>query len=219
MSDTKRILCFGDSLTWGWEPVAEAVPTRRHATAQRWPRALEAALGPGHEVVEEGLSGRTTTADDPVDPRLNGGAYLPAALASHFPLDLVVIMLGTNDAKAAFGRTPFDIATGMFTLVDQVARSGGGAGTVYPAPRALVVAPPPLGAIPDPWFAEVFRGAAEKIAELPRLYRALAGFAGAAFFDAGTAVATDGVDGIHLTGRTSAALGRALAEPVAAALL
>ncbi|HEX2315523.1 MAG TPA: SGNH/GDSL hydrolase family protein [Thermomonospora sp.] len=216
MTDTKRILCFGDSLTWGWIPVPEAVPTGRYPFAQRWTGVMAAALGDGYEIVEEGLSGRTTTADDPTDPRFNGSRYLPSALASHLPLDLVVIMLGTNDTKAYFGRTPFDIATGMALLVNQVAGSAGGVGTAYPAPRTLIVAPPPLGDIPDPWFAEVFRGGRAKTVELPRHYKALADFTGSAFLDAGTVIGTDGVDGIHFTEDNNRDLGTAMADAVVA---
>lgn len=66
-------------------------------------------MGAGYEVLEEGLSARITDFDDPNDPRLNGANHLPAALASHFPLDLVVIMLGTNDTESIFQRRTIEI--------------------------------------------------------------------------------------------------------------
>jgi len=78
---------------------------------------LAAQLGDGFDIIEEGLSGRTTDVDDPTDPRLNGSTYLPSALASHLPLDLVIVMLGTNDTKSYFHRTPFEIAMGMAKLL------------------------------------------------------------------------------------------------------
>ena len=106
----KRILCFGDSLTWGWVPVADGMPTERYPRKDRWPGALADKLGSDYLVLEEGLSARTTNIDDPTDPRLNGSKYLPASLASHLPLDLVILMLGTNDTKAYFGRTPLDLS-------------------------------------------------------------------------------------------------------------
>ena len=71
MSD-QRILCFGDSLTWGWVPVADGMPTERFPREVRWTGVLAEQLGDGHLVIEEGLSARTTNLDDPVDPRLNG---------------------------------------------------------------------------------------------------------------------------------------------------
>jgi lysophospholipase L1-like esterase len=211
---TTTVLCFGDSLTWGWIPTEQTAPTQRYSRDVRWPGVLGDQLGPEHVVLEEGLSGRTTTADDPLDPRLNGAAYLPAALASHLPLDLVVLMLGTNDTKACFGRTPFDIGVGMSTLVGQVLSSAGGAGTTYPAPKVLVVAPPPLGHIRDPWFRMLFEGGQEKTVQLAQVYRAVAGFTGVAFFDAGSVITTDGVDGVHFTEADNRDLGMALAPVV-----
>lgn len=215
---TKRVLCFGDSLTWGWVPVEDGVPTERYPRDVRWTGVLADELGSGYTVIEEGLSARTTTADDPSDPRLNGSAYLPACLASHLPLDLVVLMLGTNDTKAYLHRDPLDIAMGMGTLVTQVLTSAGGVGTVYPAPRVLVVAPPPVAAMPNPWFAMIFAGAREKTAALPGAYSALASFMKVDFFDAGSVIGTDGVDGIHFTEQNNRDLGIAIAEKVGALL-
>lgn len=210
----RTVLCFGDSLTWGWVPADPPLPSTRYPRAQRWPGVLADALGADVTVLEEGLSGRTTTADDPTDPRLNGAAALPALLATHMPLDLVVIMLGTNDTKAWFGRTAFDVAAGASVLLGQVVASAGGVGTTYPAPRALLVAPPPLGEISDPWFRATFDRGQATTRELAGHYRALAAFSGAAFFDAGSVIATDGVDGVHFTAQNNADLGAALAPVV-----
>ena len=175
---------------------------------------LAEALGPDVTVLEEGLSGRTTNVDDPTDPRANGAAYLPAALASHLPLDLVVLMLGSNDTKALFGRSAFDIAVGVGTLINQVAASAGGVGTTYPAPKVLLVAPPPLGDITDPWFELLFAGGRAKTRQLADAYRRLAGFLWVPFFDAGSVITTGGVDGIHLTADDNRTLGTALAPVV-----
>jgi lysophospholipase L1-like esterase len=212
---TKRILCFGDSLTWGWVAVPEGSPTTRFPYAERWTGAMAAELGPDYEIIEEGLSARTTSLDDPADPRLNGSAYLPSAIASHLPLDLVIIMLGTNDTKSYFRRTPYEIAVGMSKLAGQVLTSGGGVGTVYPAPKVLIVSPPPLADLPDPWFQGMFEGGREKTVELANQYRSLATFLKVDFFDAGSVISTDGVDGIHFTAENNADLGTALARKVA----
>jgi lysophospholipase L1-like esterase len=212
----KRVLCFGDSLTWGWVPVdGGGVPTRRYPRDVRWTGVLADRLGDDYDVIEEGLNARTTTADDPFDPRLNGSAYLPTCLASHLPLDLGILMLGTNDAVRYLDLTAVDIARGMGVLVTQVLTSAGGVGNVYPAPKTLVVAPPPLGDVAHPWFKLTFDGAHEKIAQLPEAYRALASFLQVEFFDAGTVVTTTGVDGIHLTEEGNRDLGAALADRVA----
>lgn len=212
-TDVRRIMCFGDSLTWGWIPVEGGAPSRRYAADVRWTGVLGAELGAGFQIVEEGLSGRTV-AGDHTDPRLAAADYLPSALASHLPLDLVILMLGTNDTKAYLHREPVDIAAALSILVGQVRGSAGGVGTRYPAPRLLVVAPPPLTEIPHPWFDAIWVGGREKTEALAGLYAALADFNGVDFFDAGSVITTDGVDGIHFTEQNNRDLGVALAAAV-----
>lgn len=210
----KNVLCFGDSLTWGWVPVAEGAPTQRYPRSVRWTGVMADRLGADYHVVEEGLSARTTTADDPTDPRLNGSSYLPATIASHLPLDLVVVMLGTNDTKAYLRRTPEEIATGMSTLIGHILGSAGGVGTVYPAPRVLLLAPPPLGEMGHPWFETIFAGGQEKSRALAGHYAGLADFMKVEFLDVATVLTTDGVDGIHFTPDNNRALGEAVAKRV-----
>jgi lysophospholipase L1-like esterase len=208
-----RIMCFGDSLTWGWIPVDGGAPSRRYGPTERWTGVLANELGDGFEIVEEGLSARAA-AGDPTDPRLDAARYLPAALASHFPLDLVIIMFGTNDSKEYLRRSARDIGVAISVLAGQVHTSTGGVGTAYPAPELLIVSPPPLSDHPVPWFAEIFAGGREKTLELPRIYQALAAFTGSHFFDAGTVITTDGSDGVHFTVENNRDLGQALAGEV-----
>jgi lysophospholipase L1-like esterase len=144
----KAILCLGDSLTWGSVPAERDGPTGRYPRKARWTGVMVDRLGEDYVVIEEGLSARTTNIDDPADPRLNGAAYLPATLASHLPLDLVIIMLGTNDTKAYFSRTPLDIAAGMSVLAGQVLSATSGVGCAFLRPQVLLVAPPQLRPMP-----------------------------------------------------------------------
>lgn len=210
----KRIMCFGDSLTWGWVPVLDGVPTTRYPSDVRWTGVLQADLGADYVIIEEGLSARTTMLNDPTDPRLDGSAYLPSALASHLPLDLAIIMLGTNDTKAYFHRTPFEVAAGMSKLVGQVLGCGGGVGTTYPAPEVLVIAPPPLTPMPHAYFQSLFGDAHAKTAEFGKLYGDLADFMKVHFLNAGDHITTDGVDGIHFTAENNRDLGLAISKKV-----
>lgn len=114
----KHILCFGDSNTWGYIPGSGG---QRYDLDQRWTGILQQELGVGTRVIEEGLNGRTTLWEDPTVPlRRSGLAWLPACLDSHRPLDLVVLMLGTNDLKVQFALTPEEIAFGAARLVREV---------------------------------------------------------------------------------------------------
>ena len=218
----QRVLCYGDSNTWGFIGLPDSSPTTRYARGLRWPGVLQAALGEGVEVIEEALNGRTTDVADPGHPEIGGAgldglAYLPAALASHLPLDVVVIMLGTNDTKAVYGRSGERIALGAKRLLDVVRTLDGGIGTQYPNARALLVAPPPLGNL-NPYFQEMFAGGAPRARALPPLYEAVARVAGAEFLDAGSVIHTDGDDGLHLSAESHRALGLAVAAKVRALL-
>jgi lysophospholipase L1-like esterase len=215
-----RILAFGDSNTFGSAPVV-APPSHRYMGDGRWPRAMAAALGEGYEIIEEGLGGRTTDQDDFTDPYVtganrNGLLYLPAALASHQPLDLAIIMLGTNDTKTEFGRTPERIALGMRRLAE-AALGFVSSSCAYPAPQVLIVAPPRISAqVFESRFRETVKDGPAKTAALPDLYSALARELGAHFFDANAAMTTDGIDGVHFSIGAHRALGRAMAERVRA---
>lgn len=214
---TRNIMVFGDSITWGWLPKDPIVPTVRHAEEDRWPVIMGGALGDGYNIVTEGLSGRTTNVEDPTAPGLMDGAdYLDSAIVSHEPLDLVIIMLGTNDTKSYLDRSPLEIGLGMGELINIVLQGSGLGWYEYSPPTVLVISPPPLGEEIDPGAAEAFAGGAEKIAQLPPIYAAIAEAAGVHFFDAATVVGLEhvGADGIHLLAEGNAALGAAVAEVV-----
>lgn len=97
----KNILCYGDSNTWGYD----AETKNRFPPDVRWTGILKRTLGEGYHVIEEGLNGRTTVWDDPIEGYKNGREYLIPCLESHRPLDLVIIMLGTNNLKKRFSLT------------------------------------------------------------------------------------------------------------------
>lgn len=216
-----RILCYGDSNTWGFSSTPEP-PASRYERPDRWPGAMAARLGDDVDIIEEGLNGRTTDIADPTHPEiggagLNGLDYLPACLASHLPLDLVIIALGTNDLKAMYARSPLRIAIGAARLLEAVHAIGAGVGTPYArSPDVLLICPPPLGQLRH--FAEMFAGGAEKCGALPGLYAQAAALCGAAFLDAGTIIHSDGADGLHWTAQAHRALGLAVAEAVQARL-
>lgn len=206
----KNILCYGDSNTWGCIPSRGDEPARRYPPATRWPGVLRRELGEGYWIVEEGLNGRTTVRDDPLEPHRNGRTFLPATLLTHRPLDLVIVMLGTNDLKRRLNATASEIAEGAGMLVEIVA--GSGCGPDGGAPQTLLVCPAPVGRLDR--FDDTFEGATEKSRELARFYAATAEMHSCAFFDAGKVISSSDVDGIHLEEPAHAALGAAIAAEV-----
>ena len=115
----RHVLIYGDSNTWGYIPVSRS----RYDGDTRWPGVLQKILGKGYRVIEEGLNGRTTVLEDPLQKGRNGSTYLLPCLESHRPLDLVVIMLGTNDMKHRYGVSAEEIAMGMEVLIKIVKNS------------------------------------------------------------------------------------------------
>lgn len=214
-----RILAFGDSNTWGWSAVPEGYPAKRLADRDRWPGVLEDALGAGTVVIVDGLVGRRTDIDGEAvgivaGEAFNGSRALPAAIARNQPIDLVIIMLGTNDVQSGIGRTPEQIAVATVKLAEQVRASQGVLFSGYAAPRVLVVAPPPLADTSRTPLAALFR-VGEPLSHRLGQAMAVAGAQAAVpvpVFDAARAVpAADGVDGIHLSREGHRRLGEALA--------
>ena len=110
-----------------------------------------------HRVVEAGLNGRTTVWDDPLEPGRNGRELLLLTLLTHQPLELVIIMLGTNDLKHRINASAAEIAEGAGMLVDTVAASG--CGPDGRAPKTLLVCPAPIAEVDQ--FDDTFEGGAE----------------------------------------------------------
>jgi lysophospholipase L1-like esterase len=172
---------------------------------------MQAALGSEWVVVEEGLPGRTTVHADPIEgAHKNGLAHLKAALESHRPIDVLIIMLGTNDLKMRFSLPPVDIARGVRVLCETAL--GCAVGPNAGAPKLLVIAPVPIAEAGC--LAEMYGGGAEKSRRLAPLYRAEAERLGATFFDAGSVARTSPVDGIHLEADQHRRIGEAVADAV-----
>jgi lysophospholipase L1-like esterase len=208
----KRILCYGDSNTWGYDPVSGD----RYEREIRWTGVLRAALenieggGPGYEIIEEGLNGRTTVWEDPIEGYKNGYSYLIPCLETHRPLDLVILMLGTNDLKKRFDVPAFDIAEGAGVLVGVVQKSA--AGHNGSDPPVLLMAPPPVAKLTA--FAEMFEGAEQKSRRLGEHYRRMAQQSSCAFLDTASVIHSSDVDGIHFDISEHRKLGLAVAEIV-----
>jgi lysophospholipase L1-like esterase len=204
------IIAFGDSNTWGFDPATGG----RFCREQRWPTVMQRELGPEYEVIAEGLRGRTTVHDDPIEPYRSGADALPPCLMSHAPVDLVILALGCNDLKKRFSLSAFDIAEGAARLIF-LARAYG-EGPNGGRPIVLLIAPPPLAKLTG--YAEMFEGGAEKSRLIGARYREIARREGVAFLDAGAVIRCSDLDGIHYEAGQHALLGRAAAEAARQAL-
>lgn len=205
------LLTFGDSNTHGTPPIVDRAEYRRFTSGVRWPTVTHAALGAGWDLVEEGLPGRTAQYDDPVmGAIMNGRPALRMALQSHGPIDVMTVMLGTNDVKTRFASTPAEVVAGVAGLLD-VAMSAEYQ-TRHGGFKILLICPPPV--IETGPIATEFWGGAARSQALPPLYQALAQSRGVGFLDAGKVIAVSPVDGVHFDEAAHSLLGAAVADAV-----
>ena len=204
----KRILCFGDSNTWGYIPTGG-----RYDAHTRWPMRMAELLGAGYAVIEEGFNGRTCVYDDPVEGGFKSGLnYLPPCLMSHNPLDAVAIMLGSNDTKRRFNLTPMTIGQSMMQLVRACKLYG-----MDPngdPPRIVIVAPPPiLDNLMQTRHAECFGEQAIAVSKGlgPELHR-VSKLLRVDFFDAAPYAEVSRLDAVHMTAEGHLRLAEAMAE-------
>jgi lysophospholipase L1-like esterase len=205
----KHVLAFGDSLTWGFQ----AGTWTRHPLEDRWPNVLAAGLGGKVRVIEEGQNGRMTVHDDPyVMENRNGAVALPVLLSTHQPLDLVIIMLGSNDLKWEGRQRAIDARLGMARLIEITRRHDYRPGCTVP--ELLLMSPPHLARTEDEDFAFYFEHAIAESKNLGYQYARLASEAGCHFFDAAGVASADPTDGIHLDVANTRAIGNALVPVV-----
>lgn len=184
---TKTIVCFGDSNTHGYN----AENMGRFNENERWTGLLDKLLGDSYLIREEGLSGRTTSFEDPIFEGLSGYSMIHSCLLTHEPVDFLIIMLGTNDVKERFHATPANIAKGLERLTHKAMTVQG---AFRDQPNILLIAPPAIeeGYDKTEIFGEMGEGCVAKTQALASLYQQIADQLGCHFLDAGS------IDGIHM---------------------
>ncbi len=204
----KRIVCFGDSNTWGYNAETDG----RFDDDVRWTGILSNELRNEFSVVEEGVSGRTTVFDDPLNEGLCGIKYLHTILMTHSPIDLLIIMLGTNDTKERFSATPKNIADGVDRLIKKAVISN----VWRNEPKILVVAPIIIN---EKCYSSHVAGGmgakcVEKSRELPGLMKQCAEMNKCEFMDCNDYTKVNEVDYMHLDAESHTIFGKALSVKV-----
>lgn len=216
-----EIMCFGDSNTWGtiakWH---ESDIERRYDRDTRWPCVLQKELGEDFSVTEEGLGGRTTIyTAQPDFPYKNGLFLFEDCLLSHKPLDLVIILLGTNDLHMSEKLPEEDLGKGIRQLAEYVRSNARfGRGTVK-APEVLIIAP--TAVVPSSpegrteVYSKFFCDYGGRLSLLfPEVYKKVADETGCYFLNAQDYAVSDPGDGVHITAESHIKLAKAVAEKV-----
>lgn len=241
----KSVLVYGDSNTWGYNPDSSSNRQANHRFLyeQRWTTLCQSLLGPGYNVIPEGLNGRTTVYSDEISTEgeydCNGRTTLAAVLHSHKPLDVIVLALGANDLKSKYSATPRDIAIGVRILAKDIEKLGPSLGHFVPAPPSssdgkstshaathtgLVAAPPKLLIVGPPhvqltalnrlWgFPDDVAANSRRLAALMVV---LSKELGVDYVDVGGAIAPSPLDGVHYSVEDQPAIARMVADKILA---
>jgi lysophospholipase L1-like esterase len=202
----RHVLCFGDSNTWGFVP---ATPAERFDFDVRYPGVLQARLGPKFRVIEEGLNGRMSAWNDPLNPHKNALEQIDFILETHRPLDFIVMMLGTNDIKHYMKVDAIDSALAQNALIDRIEAAQCGRGGKRPT---LVLVAPPLVVEAHSPFGRVFEDAIPKSKGFAMAYAEIAKQRKCYFLDGASVAPTSRRDGIHLEKESHQSLGEAVAQ-------
>ena len=203
----QTILCFGDSNTWGYNPVDGS----RYGFAARWPGRLQKILGPDKfRIIEEGLNGRTTVHNETERPIRSGLDILPVLLEAHRPLDWVIIMLGTNDLTTHFKSSSEEIAANVGQLCDIVLESEH---LESNRPQLLICAPTSVNE-GSQQLPEWFLGAANAARNLPKFIEQESRKKGILFLDVAGLLNHEFLDGLHWNPDQHLIVGKAIAALV-----
>ena len=208
----KHILCFGDSNTHGYcaDPTDCESDGNRFNENERWTCLLQKFLGDEYLVIEEGLSGRTTIYDDPYHDGLSGLDYIAPCLLTHEPIDLLIIMLGTNDTKARFNASAPCISLGLKRLIEKAKSTPAWSGNKS---NILVIAPPHIHEeFNDPYMGD---GCIEKSRELAKYYENVCKNNGCYFLNAEGVAEFNQKDHMHFSKKGHFDLANTLSEIVA----
>ena len=210
----KRILCYGDSNSWGYMPGTGT----RYEENLRWPGIVSELLADSCLIIEDNISGRTTVFDDPYSDFRNGKTGLGYALAAHAPLDLVILSLGTNDLK-------YTDAVGSWKGLDELLRLLDHADACFPLPggvsnfpqglKVLVISPIPVHSrISDLRPESSFRNRYEESLKFAGYYEKAAKAHQAYFLNAADYASPSLTDCVHMDPESHLALGRAAAKKI-----
>lgn len=207
----KNILCYGDSNTYGMNPE----DGQRYDYNIRWTGILQNLLGSEYRVIEEGLNSRTTVLDDPYGVLRNGKTYFTPCIDSHYPLDLIIIMLGSNDMKVRYHVPACDIAKGAGILAKMALDITKEKSLTNTPAKVLLVSPMHISeAIITSGMGESFGNMRScKIStQLASKYEEVAKSLGIEFMDAAKVTEPSEIDGLHLSEDGHKALGEAFAK-------
>lgn len=200
--NAKTIVCYGDSNTWGDVPNKN----ERHPANIRWVGVLQDILGNDYDVVNEGLCARTFIAEEEGKSHRVGITHLKSILKTNDPIDVITIMLGTNDVKKVFGLTAEEIANHLKQTIQLIQKEN--------IRKIIVICPAPVVEPNNVELDEVFIDAPATSLLLPPLYKKIAEELNCLYINADDFISLENTDGYHLNIEHHKILGERIAEMV-----
>src|SRR3989344_1627811 len=205
--DAKTIVCYGDSNTWGADPNSN----ERYPANVRYPGVLQDTLGDGYEVINEGLCGRIFAAKEPGKVYRTGITHLKSILNTNEPIDIMTVMLGTNDMKNIFNLTADDITNHLKQTIQFIKNEK--IGPQKGTPRIIVICPPPVVNPEGKDLDKRLKDAPIKSLILPKLYSKVAKESACDYLNAGDFInLINGTDGYHMLKMHHEVLGKKIVE-------
>jgi len=200
----KKILCYGDSNTWGCSPVDSS----RFNDKTRWPMVMSLLLGKDYSIIEEGLNGRTVLNLSPVNKAANGIEWINSEIINYVPLDIAIISLGLNDVFIAEETPLQEITNGIEQIIYIIRKSHAAGGFLIP--EIIIMTPPEYnGEVDGSFFFEL---QINKLKELPETYKQISQKNNCLFFNSSSFVRGSIIDGSHLDSESHILLGTKMAE-------
>jgi len=203
----KNIFCYGDSITWGFDPVTWS----RYDYKDRWTSVLQENIGPGFNVTVNALQGRTTTWEHPFLPFRNGREPLMMLLESNAPIDLVIIMLGTNDIISMLNKCAEESASGMLSLIRIIHQSLSGPNGGIP--KVMIISPPVIGNLTG-FMSLYYNSRKDESGKLANFHKTFSEQFGCNFIDSNEFIKVCEPDGLHISRESQKILGTKVAEQV-----
>lgn len=203
----KNIFCYGDSNTWGFDPVTWG----RYEYADRWTSVLQDKLGEEYFVTVNALQGRTTAWEHPFLPFRNGKDHLMMLLESNAPLDLVIVMLGTNDIISMLNLSAEESSSGMLSLVRIIYQSlSGPDGKI---PKIMIISPPVIGNLSG-YMSLYYNSRKDESKKLAEYHKTFSDQFGCSFINSNDFIKVCEPDGLHISRDSQKILGLKVAEEV-----
>ncbi len=184
----KKILCYGDSNTFGFIPKT----CGRYDKNTRWSGRLSELLKDNYEVIEEGMNNRTGFFKNPEGLKQSGGEYLSIYLQNHKDIDICILALGTNDAQFFYNLDRKSAELGLMNLINAIREVN--------SDTKIVIVPPVkiTENILHSGFAMMFNSdSIEKIREVFEVFKIVADKENCYYFDFNEIVSPSQEDGIH----------------------